>query len=121
MRANGEIELKEQFVGVHLFSEPRPAVLRPNLAELGGPERHEHRRTGVREGSVEWACRAIEAGARIPAARELILPEAVHPERRRVADGEVLPAPDELRSQIQTLINRAAQRAIAERRVEADQ
>src|SRR5262245_29503453 len=63
MCANRKVELKQPLVGVQPFGKIRPAILRPNLAELGRPEREKRRPARVDERPVEHAAGPIESRA----------------------------------------------------------
>src|SRR6185436_365505 len=73
------------------------------------------------EGRVVGPIRAIPARAREPATGELVVEGDVGPEGRRRAVFLPPPAPDELRAREEALVDGAAERAVAQGRVEPEQ
>src|SRR6187399_2323802 len=109
VRTDREIELEQEFVRLHALREVDEAVLSADLTELRRPERHERRGAVVDQAAVERAARSVIPSADVPPPRELVLREAVVAERGRVigrGERQVLAAPDQLRPQVEPLIDR---------------
>src|SRR5689334_973420 len=77
MGADCEVELEQELVRRDVFGVAGAAILSAHLTELTRPEREEDGAAVVGERSIEGASGMIEAGAGIPALRELILAEAI--------------------------------------------
>src|SRR4051812_12695578 len=118
VRANGKVELKQELVGCDAPAVIRTAVLGPNLAELARPVREKYRFPPIALRRVQLMVRLIVPNACIPPSRELVFTQPVITKRRLVRpDVHVFPAPDELGPRLEPLVDRTAQRTIAERRV----
>src|SRR4051812_2488002 len=122
VRADREIELEQQLVGDDAFRVVGASHLTADLAELTRPVREKQGPAVVVQRAIRHAPGMVEARARIPAPRELILAKAVVAERVRAsAQGQILTAPDELRAKVQTLVDRALQRPVPVRRIKPNQ
>src|ERR1700724_508875 len=127
MRAHHEQELKQKFVGVREVSgighrKVPEAVLPTDLAKFAGPISKYAGKAGVRQISIHRVAAAIEAAAYRPAAIKPIFRRGIHAEgmlrlekvkRRQL----VARTPEELRTEEEVFVNRAAQRLPAKRSV----
>src|SRR5688572_10261864 len=117
MSSDREQELEQHFVRGDPLGEVDATVLTAQLAELARPVGQEKRRPPVLERRIERAFRPVVACACEPPACELVVAARIHAEGRRGALLLLTPAPYELRATHEPPVNRAAQRAVAERRV----
>src|SRR2546423_13362122 len=94
VRADRELELKQQLVGAVDERVIRAPVLRTHLAELARPVGDDERRAGVGERGVRRATGTIVPDAAEPAAAELIIARGVHPRGALQRVELIVPAPD---------------------------
>src|SRR5438034_952982 len=119
VRADREQELEQHLVRRVPFRVGGAAVLRANLAELARPVREQERSGLVLERGVGRALRRVVAHAGEPTLRELILAAGIHAERVAVASLLPAAAPHQLGAPDETAVDRAPQRPIPERRIDA--
>src|SRR6185436_13708722 len=110
VRADGEQQLEQEFVVRFAGAELRVAVLAAHLAELARPERQQQRAALVLRHVLVGAAGHVEASAREPAARELVLARDVRAEALVGAALFLRAAPHELTAREQPTVDRAPER-----------
>src|SRR5215216_2117207 len=116
MRANGEQELEQQFIGIFTFRVVDAPVLSPDLAELARPVGQQQRASLVLQSRVGGAFRSVVTRSSEPAALELEIARQVVAESVLQAGELVAPAPDQFGSADKRAVNRPLQRTPAHRR-----
>src|SRR4051812_429892 len=120
LRADREKEMEEEFVGDRPVGIIRPAILSANLAELARPVRDEKRAGLVLERCVECSPRIVVAQAREPPLTELIVTTHVRAERVGIPEWLTAAAPEELCPTNHAAVDRATQRPVSHRGVNAN-
>src|SRR5262245_7859742 len=121
VRADGKLELKQEFIRRRPERVIGPPVLPAHLAELARPVRHDERSARVFRVRLRRAAGAIEPRAREPSPRELIVARHVEAVRGRTADRLFPAAAYPLTSTDERAVDRSLQRPPVERRVDAEQ
>src|SRR5258708_15629844 len=105
--ADGDLQLEKELVGLDALAIGGVAVLAADLTELARPVGEDGGSALVHERRIVGPLGVVEAHAREPAARKLVLERSVETEGPRLrAGGEVAAAPDELGAREQAARNR---------------
>src|SRR5438874_9488311 len=121
VRADGELELKQEFVRSGAERVVGAPVLPANLAELARPVREDQRPARIEQRRVGRAVAAVVPRAHEPAPPELIIAGDVHAHAALKAVLLIAAAPYPFRPAHEGVIDRSLQRPPAERRVDAVQ
>src|SRR5919201_2978751 len=119
VRADGKLELEQEFVCRWRERVARAPVLAAHLAELARPVRENQRAAGIEQRCVGRSIATIVARADEPAPRELVVAGYVHAGAALQAIVLIAAAPHPFGPPDERVIDRSLQRTPAERRVDA--
>src|SRR6266704_2181174 len=119
VRSNTILNLEQQLIGRTQALVVSVAELGPNLAEFAGPICQDNRLLPILCAGTEEAIGLIDAHAAEPAPRELVLPRKVVAEGLAQAGRLLAIVPHHFRTGNEGVVNGAAQRLPAERRIRA--
>src|SRR5438105_8046773 len=106
VRADGKLHLQPQLVGIYIFGIASMAELTTKLGKFTGPVGQHQRPALVGEIGLAGAVAPIEAAAKKPAARKLIVGRAVKAEGALLHRKLLALAPNELAASHERVINR---------------
>src|SRR5437764_179547 len=115
MRADGELHLQPQLVGIYILSIAGVAKLTTKLGKFTGPVGQHQRPALVGEIGLTGAVAPIETSAKKPTARKLIVGRAVKAEGALLRRKLLALAPNELAARNERVIDGTLQRLPAQR------